>query len=86
MTEPDGAWLGQKSSVRQSQAPSHTCTRPRAEAAGLDWIILNVCSHGSTAFLYPGPAGGPAREGGRYHQFCFFAHSLPAVLSSQKQI
>lgn len=86
MKEQDGARLGQKGSMRQPQIPSHTCTRPRAEAVGLDWVILNVRSHGSTAFPYPGPAGGPAQEGGHNQQFCFSAHRLPAVLSSRKQI
>lgn len=85
----DGAGWGLAGTKRlheQSHIPSHTCTRPRAEAAGPHWIILNVCSHGSTALLYPGPAGDTAWEGGHNQQFRFSAHRLPVALSSQREI
>lgn len=78
----DGAgWspAGTTKAVRGTVADpvTHTCTRPHAEAAGLHRIIPNVRSHGSTAFLYPGHAGGTS-TGGRAPSAVLFLCSPPS--------
>lgn len=72
MREEGGAGLGGRAPCGTAQTPSHTCTHPQPEAAGLAGVVPNVCSHGSVAFLYCGHAGGTSRGG----------QAQPAVLCS----
>lgn len=59
MREEGGAGLGGRAPCGTTQTPSHTCTHPQPEAAGLAGVVPNVCSRGCSQCVFPWQRGFP---------------------------